>query len=115
MRAALTDHMSTTYADPHWYVAAAHFRDSRRQPERAVEDVEVEHVVEDCPLAEEVVRSPLLEGDRVRGEPVVADVLQVPAGPVRVGDAESSTGEAGHELVRRQRRLSVGWDPTGPR
>lgn len=28
VRAALTDHMSTTYADPHWYMAVAHFRDS---------------------------------------------------------------------------------------
>lgn len=28
MRAALTDHMSTTYADPHWYVTVEHFRDS---------------------------------------------------------------------------------------
>ncbi|WP_028048815.1 Abi family protein [Cellulomonas sp. URHD0024] len=26
MRAALTDHMSTTYGDPHWYVSATHFR-----------------------------------------------------------------------------------------
>jgi hypothetical protein len=30
VRAALTDHMSTTYADPHWYMNVAHFRDSRR-------------------------------------------------------------------------------------
>ncbi len=30
VRAALTDYMSTTYADPHWYVATAHFNDSRR-------------------------------------------------------------------------------------
>lgn len=28
VRAALTDHMSTTYADPHWYMAVAHFRDN---------------------------------------------------------------------------------------
>ena len=27
VRAALTDHMSTTYADPHWYMDAAHFGD----------------------------------------------------------------------------------------
>lgn len=27
VRAAMTDHMSTTYADPHWYVDARHFRD----------------------------------------------------------------------------------------
>ncbi|SNR61918.1 Abi-like protein [Haloechinothrix alba] len=26
-RAALTDHMSTTYGDPHWYIDASHFRD----------------------------------------------------------------------------------------
>ena len=26
VRAALTDHMSTAYADPHWYVDATHFR-----------------------------------------------------------------------------------------
>ncbi|WP_216094597.1 Abi family protein [Jiangella alba] len=26
VRAALTDHMSTTYDDPHWYMGAAHFR-----------------------------------------------------------------------------------------
>lgn len=30
VRAALTDHMSTTYDDPHWYVAPAHFRDRGR-------------------------------------------------------------------------------------
>lgn len=30
VRAALTDHMSTTYTDPHWYLAAGHFRDSAR-------------------------------------------------------------------------------------
>jgi len=30
VRAALTDHMSTTYADPHWYIDAAHFRDSSK-------------------------------------------------------------------------------------
>lgn len=30
VRAALTDHMSTTYGDPHWYVNAAHFRDRGR-------------------------------------------------------------------------------------
>lgn len=28
VRAALTDHMSTTYADPHWYAAVSHFRNS---------------------------------------------------------------------------------------
>lgn len=28
VRAALTDHMSTRYADPHWYMAVAHFQDS---------------------------------------------------------------------------------------
>ncbi|GAA2731664.1 Abi family protein [Pedococcus aerophilus] len=28
VRAALTDHMSTTYDDPFWYVASTHFRDS---------------------------------------------------------------------------------------
>ncbi len=27
VRAALTDHMSTTYGDPHWYTDASHFRD----------------------------------------------------------------------------------------
>ncbi len=27
VRAALTDHMSTTYSNSHWYVVAAHFRD----------------------------------------------------------------------------------------
>lgn len=27
VRAALTDHMSTTYDDPHWYMDSAHFRD----------------------------------------------------------------------------------------
>lgn len=27
VRAALTDHMATTYDDPHWYLAVAHFRD----------------------------------------------------------------------------------------
>jgi len=27
VRAALTDHMSTTYGDPHWYTNAEHFRD----------------------------------------------------------------------------------------
>ena len=30
VRAALTDHMSVTYADPHWYTDVAHFRDSRK-------------------------------------------------------------------------------------
>jgi len=30
VRAALTDHMSTTYADPHWYLVVAHFRDSSK-------------------------------------------------------------------------------------
>jgi abortive infection bacteriophage resistance protein len=30
VRAALTDHMSTTYTDPHWYVTASHFRDSQK-------------------------------------------------------------------------------------
>ncbi|GAA2038187.1 Abi family protein [Pseudokineococcus marinus] len=30
VRAALTDHMSTTYMDPHWYVDAGHFRDRHR-------------------------------------------------------------------------------------
>ncbi len=29
VRAALTDHMSLTYADPHWY-NVAHFRDTRK-------------------------------------------------------------------------------------
>jgi len=29
LRAALTDHMSTTYDDPHWYVDGGHFRESR--------------------------------------------------------------------------------------
>ncbi|HXH35984.1 MAG TPA: Abi family protein [Plantibacter sp.] len=28
VRAAVTDHMSTTYADPHWYTDRAHFRDA---------------------------------------------------------------------------------------
>lgn len=27
VRAAMTDHMSATYADPHWYVDARHFGD----------------------------------------------------------------------------------------
>lgn len=30
VRAALTDHMSTTYDDAHWYIDAAHFRDRQR-------------------------------------------------------------------------------------
>lgn len=30
VRAALTDHMSTTYDDPHWYSDATHFRDQAR-------------------------------------------------------------------------------------
>lgn len=30
VRAALTDHMSTKYADPHWYMDVAHFQDSRK-------------------------------------------------------------------------------------
>lgn len=30
VRAALTDHMSTRYDDPHWYVAPTHFRDRGR-------------------------------------------------------------------------------------
>lgn len=30
VRAALTDHMSTTYADPHWYMTVTHFRDSSK-------------------------------------------------------------------------------------
>lgn len=29
VRAALTDHMSSKYANPHWYMEAAHFRDQR--------------------------------------------------------------------------------------
>ena len=33
VRAALTDHMSMTYADPHWYMDVAHFRDSRKHAE----------------------------------------------------------------------------------
>lgn len=28
VRAALTDHMSTTYDDPHWYMGATHFQDT---------------------------------------------------------------------------------------
>ncbi|MGG5171527.1 Abi family protein [Pseudarthrobacter sp. J1738] len=31
VRAALTDHVSTTYDDPHWYLDASHFRDHGRQ------------------------------------------------------------------------------------
>lgn len=31
VRAALTDHMSTTYNDPHWYVNAEHFRNQGQQ------------------------------------------------------------------------------------
>jgi abortive infection bacteriophage resistance protein len=30
VRAALTDHMSTTYGDPHWYMEASHFDDRRK-------------------------------------------------------------------------------------
>lgn len=30
VRAAMTDHMSTTYANPHWYMDDAHFRDARQ-------------------------------------------------------------------------------------
>lgn len=30
VRAALTDHMSTSYGDPHWYLDASHFRDTRK-------------------------------------------------------------------------------------
>ena len=30
VRAALTDHMSTTYKDPHWYADGSHFHDGRR-------------------------------------------------------------------------------------
>ncbi|UNX53374.1 Abi family protein [Georgenia sp. TF02-10] len=30
VRAALTDHMSTAYDDPHWYMDASHFRDRGR-------------------------------------------------------------------------------------
>lgn len=30
VRAALTDHMSTTYDDPHWYMEPVHFRDRRK-------------------------------------------------------------------------------------
>ncbi len=30
VRAALTDHMSTTYDDPHWYMTATHFHDDGR-------------------------------------------------------------------------------------
>ncbi|WP_428830955.1 Abi family protein [Brevibacterium picturae] len=30
VRAALTDHMSTAYDDPHWYMTASHFRDRGR-------------------------------------------------------------------------------------
>lgn len=30
VRAALTDHMSTTYTDPHWYLHARHFRDGSK-------------------------------------------------------------------------------------
>jgi abortive infection bacteriophage resistance protein len=30
VRAALTDHMATTYEDPHWYVDPTHFRDRRK-------------------------------------------------------------------------------------
>ncbi|RIJ70686.1 Abi family protein [Nakamurella silvestris] len=30
VRAALTDHMSTAYGDPHWYLDASHFRDRGR-------------------------------------------------------------------------------------
>lgn len=33
IRAALTDHMSTTYEDSHWYVIAAHFRDPSKHAE----------------------------------------------------------------------------------
>lgn len=29
VRAALTDHMSTAYADPHWYMDVAHFRNNK--------------------------------------------------------------------------------------
>ena len=30
VRAALTDHMATTYEDPHWYADASHFSDARQ-------------------------------------------------------------------------------------
>lgn len=30
IRAAITDHMATTYADPHWYTSVSHFDDEQR-------------------------------------------------------------------------------------
>jgi abortive infection bacteriophage resistance protein len=33
VRAALTDHMSTTYNDPHWYTHAQHFSDRKKHAE----------------------------------------------------------------------------------
>lgn len=34
VRAALTDHMSTSYDDAHWYMDAAHFRNLRQRHDR---------------------------------------------------------------------------------
>src|SRR5699024_4279972 len=68
---------------------------------------EVQHVVERGVRTEEVVGTPLLEGDRIRREPVVPDMTQVSARPVRIRNMQTAIGEQSHELVECQRWLLV--------
>lgn len=57
-----------------------------QQPQGAIEDVEVEDVVERRPRPELVVGPALLEGDGVGREAVVPDVTEVSPSPISVGD-----------------------------
>lgn len=57
LRSALTDHMSVTYDDSHWYVDGQHFRDQSKH-HRILRDVEAE-------CAAQLGRSPEQRGDGI--------------------------------------------------
>ena len=57
-----------------------------QQSKRAVEHVQVEHVVERGPFPHLVLCAALLEWDRVWRESVIADVADIPGGAVSIRD-----------------------------
>lgn len=57
IRSALTDHMSVTYADPHWYTDRTHFKDHRKYAEF------LKGVEKDC--IDQLRRAPEQRGDSV--------------------------------------------------
>lgn len=46
-----------------------------QQSQCSVEDVKIEYIIERCSITEEMIWPGLLEGDRVRRQSVIADVL----------------------------------------